>query len=603
MNIKQMLVACRPAFFRRARIQEKKVAQFLKHAMVCGFITCLSFHAALFSVSVNAQDFKSLGPRLALGAGQNLQNTNTDIGLPETVVRADKLKSIVFLTDSKKIKTGGISLGDGLDVSEVPELQTDLFKSKMLKFLGKPISLRSVEDLLAAVVAYYSESDRPFVVVTAPEQDITSGVLQVVVVEGKVGEIKVVGAEIFDEKIYRNAINLKPGDPISKRRLDANIEWLNRNPFRNASVFMEPGQAVGTTDLTVRVRERPPFRVYAGVDNAGTKVTGNNRVLLGVNFGNVFGLDHQFNYQYVTSFNFNSYRAHSATYIVPLSSQQTVTVFGAFADIKGDLPAPFALKGRSQQLGLRYAIPLENGHGWKQSIIGGLDFKRSNNNLEFGGAGVSTSSADVLQGMLSYDATHSDSRGTTAVTTSLFYSPGKLSGGNTDANFQSLRALSESRYAYANVQFRRVTQLPRDFSWHLSGDAQVASGNLLGSEQIGAGGYATVRGYNEREANGDEGFLLRNELRTPLFKAAGFGQGDRGQMQLLTFFDYGVVRNKRLLPGEAQHVSLSSVGFGLRYELAQSISARLDYGWKLHDAGIPGSQSHSRAHAALIVSF
>ena len=96
MNTKQVLVACRPAFFHRARIQEKNVARFLKPAMVWGFITCLSFHAALFSVTVNAQDLKSFGPRLALGAGQNLQNLNTDVGLPENVVRADKLKSIVF---------------------------------------------------------------------------------------------------------------------------------------------------------------------------------------------------------------------------------------------------------------------------------------------------------------------------------------------------------------------------------------------------------------------------------------------------------------------------------------------------------------------------
>lgn len=557
---------------------------------------------ALFAGTANAQDFKSIEPKPVPGLSQ-IVDRNKDLGPLEAVVRSDSLKGIVFLTDAKSIKPAGISLGDGLDVSRVPELQSDLFKSRMLKFLGKPVTLRSVEDLLADVVAYYSESDRPFVVATAPEQDITAGVLQILVLEGKLGEIKIVGAEVFDEQIYKNAIDLKPGDPISKRRLDANIEWLNRNPFRDASVFMEPGQSVGTTDLTVRVRERNPVRVYAGVDNTGTKVTGNNRVNLGVNFGNVFGRDHQFSYQYTTSFNFDSYRAHSATYIVPLSSRQTITVFGAFADIKGDLPAPFALKGRSQQLGLRYAIPLEKISGWKQSFSSGLDYKRTNNNLEFGGAGVSTSSADILQGVLSYDATQGDSSGTTALTTNLFFSPGRLSSGNTDANFQTLRALAQSKYAYANAQFRRVTQLPRDFSWHLSGEAQVANGNLLGSEQIGAGGYATVRGYNEREVNGDEGVLLRNELRTPLFRAAEFGLGDRGQMQGLTFLDYGVVRNKRLLPGEVKRVSLSSVGFGLRYELAQSVSARFDYGWQLHDAGVPGAQSHSRAHVALMASF
>lgn len=568
-------------------------------------LSCLPVLVLLFAGVAAAQDFKSIEPKqvpppVLSGAEAQREPQSQP---PDTIIRVKELKGIVFLTDPQSVKREGVEQVSGLDLSRVPELQTESFKARMSKFLGKPVSLRSIEDLLGEVVAYYAGNDRPFVLATSPEQDITPGVLQILVVEGKVGEVKVVGAKTFDEKIYRNAIGLKPGDAIMKRKLDADIDWLNRNPFRDASIFLEPGKNFGTTDVTVRALERSPVRLYAGFDDSGSNLTGNNRVIAGVNWGNVFGLDHQLNYQYTANPNFDNYRAHSATYIAPLPWRHLLTVFGAYADINGDVPAPFNLKGRSVQVGLRYEVPLEKIGGMKHSLIGGLDYKRTNNNLEFGLATVSAANADVVQGLLSYDANLADSSGTTTFTSSVFYSPGGVTSDNTDRNFQTLRALAESRYMYANFQLQRITHLPRDFSWHLSAVAQIADGNLLASEQLGAGGHATVRGYDEREANGDQGFLLRNELRTPFFNLGVPFQGKQAQLQLLTFLDYGMVRNRHLLPGEPQRVELSSAGLGMRFALEQYVSFRFDYGWQLHHTGVPGGRKNSRPHFALLLSY
>ena len=137
----------------------------------------------------------------------------------------------------------------------------------------------------------------------------------------------------------------------------------------------------------------------------------------------------------------------------------------------------------------------------------------------------------------------------------------------------------------------------------LSAQVQFADGNLLASEQLGAGGNATVRGYNEREANGDEGFLVRNELRTPSWNMGAPFQGKQAQLQLLTFVDYGDVRNKRLLAGEPKHVELSSAGLGMRFSVGQNVSFRYDHGWQLHDTGVAGGRKNSRQHFALLVNF
>lgn len=570
--------------------------------MVRNLVRSVTLVAMLFAGVATAQDFERIAPR-PVPPPAKTQPEGPRPAPRDTAVRVKELKGIVFLTDPQSVKREGDTQVSGLDLSRVPELQTEAFRARMSQYLGKPVSFASVEDLVREVVAYFTENDRPFVIVTSPEQDITGGVLQLVVVEGRVGEVQIVGAKTFDEKIYRNALGLKPGDPILKRKLDADIDWLNRNPFRDASVSLLPGKSLGTTDIKLRTQERPAVRLYAGFDDTGTDVTGNNRVLFGVNWGNAFGLDHQLNYQYSASPNFDNYRAHSATYIVPLSSRHLLTVFGSYADIKGKVPAPFALKGNSRQLGLRYEIPLQKIGSLSHSVIGGFDYKRSNNNLEFGLATVSATSAEVVQGVLTYQANRADPAGTTSFTGSVFYSPGGLTSQNDDRNFQVLRAFAQSDYVYSNVQLQRITRLPQDFSWHFSAEAQIADGNLLGSEQLGAGGFASVRGYDERQANGDEGYLIRNELRTPSYNLGSPFPGKEAQLQLLTFLDYGLVRNKRLLPGEVRSVELASAGFGARFSIDQNVTARFDYGWQLKDTGLPGGPNSSRVHFSLMVSY
>ena len=564
----------------------------------------LTATALCFANGVFAQDFERIAPKPATPPAQVREKPQPKASVADNTVLVKQLNGIVFVTEPQSVRREGAAAVSGIDASRIPELQNDAFYTRMSKYLGKPVSLGSVADLINDVVEYYAGKDRPFVSVTSPEQELTGGVLQVLVVEGKVGEVKIVGAKTFDEQIYRNAIGLKPGDSILKRNLDANISWLNRNPFRDVAVQLEPGRTFGSTDVTVRTLERAPVRLYAGYEDTGSSVTAKDRLFTGVNFGNVFGLDHQFSYQFSASPNFDTFQAHSATYVAPLPWHHLLTLFAGHAEIKGRVPAPFALQGRSTQVGLRYEVPLQSGSsGYSHSIIGGFDYKRTNNNLEFGLTNVSASNAEVFQGLLSYDASLRESTGTTSFTGTVFYSPGGVTGSNDDRSFQTLRAFAESRYTYARFQARRVTFLPQDFSWHLSLEGQISDGNLLGSEQLGLGGYASVRGYDEREANGDEGILVRNELRTPSFNVPSPFPAKQSQLQLLTFLDYGVVRNKQLLLAERRRTELSSVGLGMRYNIDTNVTLRFDYGWQLKDSGVVGSPKNSRPHFSLLVSY
>ena len=163
------------------------------------------------------------------------------------------------------------------------------------------------------------------------------------------------------------------------------------------------------------------------------------------------------------------------------------------------------------------------------------------------------------------------------------YSPGGLSNANNTAVFVASGVVgAKANYTYDNLQITRVTYLPWQMSSVIRLDAQLASGELLASEQLGAGGTDSVRGYNPRTANGSQGVLASFELRSPNYsplKKLGVPVDDTGQ--LLAFYDTGFVSDLHQQTGQAKSASLQSVGFGARYGIDRYLDLRFDYGWQL----------------------
>ncbi len=153
--------------------------QFRKHRG--GLVRRLPFVAMLCAGVATAQDFERIAPKPVTPPGKSALE-GPRVAPRDTTVRLKELKGIVFLADPQSVKSAGAGEVSGLDVSRVPELQNDAFRARMSQYLGKPVSFASVEDMVRDVVVYFTENDRPFVVVTSPEQDITGGVLQLVVV-------------------------------------------------------------------------------------------------------------------------------------------------------------------------------------------------------------------------------------------------------------------------------------------------------------------------------------------------------------------------------------------------------------------------------------
>ena len=513
----------------------------------------------------------------------------------------EKLEGLVFVKDPKDIVAAGLKAPSGIKVMGVDLLEQDEFKHKMSGYLGHPLTEAVRMKIIEDVVLFFRENDRPILDVSTPPQEVTSGVLQILVMEGSVGEIRVEGARWFSAGSLEKQVRLKPGSALDSSVVMRDLDWLNRNPFRQVDLVYAKGSELGKTDLVFRQTDRLPVRLYAGYEDSGTELTQNSRLLAGANWGNVLGGAGQFNYQFMTSPSTKYFRAHSASFVQPLPWRHILTLEGSYADNSADVPVPFRLGGFSWQADMRYEVPLPGSSNYKHSLLGGFDFKESNSDLSFGGIKVFGTKVDVAQWNLGYDASLKDPWGNTSLRATVFYSHGGFTDKNTKAVFAAARAQADPEYVYGKAELNRTTGLPWDFMLVNQVTFQAADGNLLASEQLGFGGYDSIRGYDTRVVNSDLGVIVSNELRTPPVSLFGSGKvGDK--FQLLAFADYGLAKNKHLLPGEKSRTELLGVGPGLRYTISSYLSVRADYGWQLHNVEAD-RRAASRWHLGAILSF
>jgi hemolysin activation/secretion protein len=568
---------------------------------------------ALLAGMGHAQDYPRIAPKevTPVAPAQSVTQGAVPKAKDDSEVLLPKLKGLVFVAKPEDVVKKGIQ-ASGLIIRDVPVPDEGDFEDLADPYIGTKLTRGDLNGLIRKIILYYRAHDRPVVDVIVPEQDIATGTVQLIVLEGHVAKVTTTGNRWFSSEEIRDGITLQPGDEIRASRLKDDLDWLNSNPFHTTDVIYHPGEKMGATDLELQTQDRFPARFYGGYEDSGNAATGFDRYEAGLNWGDAFhlGLGQQLNYQYTTSGDGDSLRAHAGSYVIPLPWRNTLTFFGSYTDTKGSVPPLIGITGRSYQISGRYSIPLPTltcqdlGLRYKESVAAGFDYKYNKNALEFGGLPAGGTLYDVDQFVVSYDGALTDPYGQTTLDDQLYLSPGRWGGNNNDTAFNASHTLATSHYVYDTLALERLTRLPGDWSLILRGTLQFSDANLAPSEQLGFGGYDTIRGYDEREVNADEGYIFTTELRTPTISIGELcGHPEvRDQLQFLGFWDYGAASNHRLLPGEASETPLSSVGAGVRYTINTYVSVRFDYGFQLLRTGFDNDHG-SRSDLGIVVSY
>ncbi len=492
-----------------------------------------------------------------------------------------------------------------LEVAGVPLMGIEAAEVLFGPFLDRPVSRESLERMQQVVRLYFAQLNRPFSLVYVPPQDITEGEVRLVVRESVVGQVRVEGNSAFSDRSYLSRIGVAPGTPLDSKRIRDGLDRINLNPFREAAAEFAKGKEPGTADLRIRANDRTPWRLHGGFNNGGSQSTTEERVSAGIDWGNAFGAGHLATLQWTSDMDAEHSRAVSGNYLADLPGGRSLTAFGAYSEIEGKTGPEFDQSGKSWQLGANLEWPLGDAPGrWTL----GVDFKYSDNNLDFIQPPfiipITDNTTHVVQARAGYRGSVADAWGSTAYGLRLTLSPGGLGDKNEREPFELARAGADPRYVIGHLDLHRETRLPRDFSWSVQVDGQLASANLLGSETLAGGGMHSVRGYEEGEVYGDNGFVLRQEFQWPMLRPAFRASGGLRQdaLRLFLFQDAATLWNTDPLEGE-ERIDLASGGVGLTYQYGRNLTLRVAHGWQFLESGSGDSGDDARTHFHLNVGF
>lgn len=624
-----------------------------------------------FTGSAFAQDFKQ-------GAPQQLPAQPSAAPIPplpavtdNPALVAEVLNGLVFVPGARYLagerggKVGGVEVvriqpgqpGVDLDVIDNAE-----FRALAQTQLGKRATLGSLEAFAQDVVRYYRAKGYPLVDVRIPasqDDPRVTGIVVLTVTEFRVGTVEVRGAKIidgavvltptlqwFNPKNVRSAMRFKRGSRIKEDRIVEDLDFLARNPFRRTDLIYRKADEPGYTDITLRVAERKPWRVYVGFENTGTPTTQRERISAGFNLANLWDQSHEFSYQFTSSIDLldkrpgnpdPSFISHSFTYQAPIDWRlfglhDSLLLFGTYQRATPRLTSPtpglsLSQIGKSYQLSGRYAMQLPAGDKSKQSLTLGADWKRTNNNLLFDVLAIG-GVTEIYQGVIEYrgdfdwkigeiegltpEALASGTKITLSIANTTVLSPGGIGPKNTDFAFQpslpgALVDRSGTPFAKARYGYNRFTVAPSvEWESHVIARAratwQIATDNLLPTEQLASAGPGSVRGYDPNSIIGSNGYTLSAELLSPVLPTPlpryGYAKTDKrygtaadgplGRARVGVFFDYGSVSDPTTIAGTLKRRKGMATGLTGDYTAwGGRFSLHADYGWQLKEA--PGA--------------
>ncbi|MCA9065876.1 MAG: ShlB/FhaC/HecB family hemolysin secretion/activation protein [Planctomycetaceae bacterium] len=556
------------------------------------------------AVCQNFERYRPLTPQTVPGSPALVPQGDLPAGSQDDRVLVEKLEAVILLDSVAKVSADPA-------IDELTGLSVQFGTTNSLAYgagihqivnrhLGEPVSLRNVNQLTREIAQYYQRCGQPIVDVVLPEQRITGGTLQIVVIETRIGGVFIDrGCEFSHEELNRWLECTRRGDRVYESKLQSDLFWLNQSPFRSVTVDFRPGTNAGTTDVYYRSHDVTPLRGYIGGDDTGVQSLNYGRLFAGVMYGNLFGRGGLLSYQYTTDQEFQHLEAHSTSLTYQIDRDYSFQTFGSWAQVSPMLGGGLTQQGESWQTGLTLVHHLRKEVFRDQYVNVGLDFKSTNNNLEFAGTSVAASNADLVQLRAGYNDLQRgrDRFEYTLLKADLFVGPGgQMTGSHSATAFNTIRPGATPDYVYTRLMAEESATIADDWSLLSRFTGQLASERLLFSEMLGLGGYDSLRGFDQRTYNADNGWIVNLE-----FGPKTYQWGDPECLHSLrgyVFTDIGNGYQISPQPGDDASTFAASSGFGLRYFLSDRVTARFDWGYGWEDT-TTGRRSN-RAHIGLV---
>ena len=443
-------------------------------------------------------------------------------------------------------------------------------------FMGPGRTPEDVEQARVALEKIYHEQGFQTVSVSIPEQDPRRGVIRLQVSEGKVGRLRVKGAQWFLPSRIRSEVpSMAEGQVPNLDQVGKEMIALNRMADRRVTPDLRPGVEPGSVDIDLTVEDTFPLHGSLELNNRYSADTTPLRLNGALSYGNLFQLGHTLgaNVQ-VAPEDTEDALVYSAYYLARTSDTMSLMLTGTKQDSDISTLGGAAVAGKGEIVGLRAMVDLPNAEKFFHNFNFGIDYKNFAEDIVIG---KDTISAPIEYYPLSanYAASWIAEKSFTELNTSLNLN---LRGmGSDTADYEEKRFNASGNFIYLRGDLAHTRDLKGGAQAFGKIQGQVAGQPLINSEQISGGGLGTVRGYLEATALGDNGIFGTVEYRTPTL----IGRGDTSpnpadEWRFHAFADVGMVGIYDPLSGQKKRTGLSSLGLGSRIQVRKHYHGSVD---------------------------
>jgi len=492
------------------------------------------------------------------------RSTDGAVKATEDQVLLAKLTGIVIATDGDAaLRLQGLGQA-GIVIEGFSDDDANALRKAVDDSIGKAVSLRSLEVLSARLEAAMKSCGRPFMHATFPDQEITSGIVAVRLCETHAGQVLLSGRPTFGMKFAATGFRTQSGQALDEGNILDDLEWLNENPLRRASISYADGSTPDALDLTLKLRSPKPWRVYAGIDNQLSDRLGDERLFAGFQYGDVFGLDHRLTTQITSALDVERLSGVSGSYEVPLPNRTLLQLSAGYSEVDSPTAGLIDQSGQFSRFALDYRVPLPRWNGISHEWRTGMEYR--DHHYEFPSG--ARQEVRFFQLSTGWKGRSTDRFGSTRLDASLHYSPGNGVFGSEDQDFIALGGTG-AESLIAQLEAERTWQFGEAGLLLGKMKAQWSDSTLLSSDQFAASGSTRVRGFDETKGYADNGLILTLEWQSPTWHSRV-----AGDFQAVSFLDAGFLDSHQGNEGS----QLASVGIGFRWRLDEHLTAKADLG-------------------------
>ncbi|WP_112192897.1 ShlB/FhaC/HecB family hemolysin secretion/activation protein [Pseudomonas sp. LG1E9] len=463
-------------------------------------------------------------------------------------------------------------------------------RTRLLKpYIGQCLGVAQLNELLKVITDDYIAKGRVTSRAYLPQQDLSSGHLQVLVVEGKLEGIKGAQGSTVTDRELAMAFPGKVGAALNLREVEQLVDQLSRLPSKQAQMELTPGSQIGGSEVLVKNQPQKPWRASLSRNNDGQKSTGEQQWGAGLEWDSPLGLADQL----ILRGGHDAISDHQKTsknsmlyYNVPwgwwnFSYTYSESEYRAPGDLDG---YKYKQTGDSQNHQLRAERVVHRDDVSKTSVNVGLTHLRTNNYFNDERLDVSSNRLSEFQ----VGINHGRRIGSAFVNLDVGMQNGT---GAFDAQKDdqerirgNLTPTPRYRKYTATVSYLQPFMLwGESLSFSSLATGQRSEDVLYPAQRMSLGGSYSVRGFKDQQLTGDSGGYWRNEVRwarpvtldwmRPAFAEYGASVG----------YDQGVIRNDRY--NDDQHGRVSSNSLEL-FARGKNVSTSVTFAHSLERPGV-----------------